>query len=145
METFSALLTLRVGNSPATGQFRSQRPVTRSFDVFLHLLNKQTWGRWFATPCRSLWRHCNAHSNQCAWNGRFEVCHHYSQGIQLRNCGNSRATSWQMTQSAMPSNYSCAKVCNITLTKWTEIQFVWWVAVPCIAESIYEIVSSSEK
>ena len=41
-----------------------QRPVTRSFDVFidLHLnkrLCKQSWGWWFKTPLRSLWRHCN--------------------------------------------------------------------------------------
>ena len=32
---FSALLALCAGNSPVTGEFRSQRPVTRSFDVFL--------------------------------------------------------------------------------------------------------------
>ena len=33
METFSALLALCVGNSPATGEFPSQRPVTRRFNV----------------------------------------------------------------------------------------------------------------
>ena len=37
METFSALLALCVGNSPVTGGFPSQRPVTRSFDVFFDL------------------------------------------------------------------------------------------------------------
>ena len=42
METFSALLALCVGNSPVTGEFPSQRPVTRSFDVFFDLrLNKR--------------------------------------------------------------------------------------------------------
>ena len=35
METFSALLALCVGNSPMTGEFPSQTPITRSFDVFL--------------------------------------------------------------------------------------------------------------
>ena len=35
METFSALLALCEGNSSVTGEFPSQRPVTRSFDVFL--------------------------------------------------------------------------------------------------------------
>ena len=35
--TFSALLALCVGNSPVTGEFPSQRPVTRSFDVFFDL------------------------------------------------------------------------------------------------------------
>ena len=34
METFSALLALCTGNSPVTGEFLSQRPVTQSFDVW---------------------------------------------------------------------------------------------------------------
>ena len=64
MKTFSALLALCAGNSPATGEFPSQRPVTRSFDVFFDLrlnkrLSKQSWGWWFETPSRLLWRHCN--------------------------------------------------------------------------------------
>ena len=64
METFSALLALCAGNSPDTGEFPSQRPVTLSFDVFfdLHLnkrLRKQSWGWWFETLSRPLWRYCN--------------------------------------------------------------------------------------
>ena len=39
-------------------------PVTRSFDVFFDMrlntrLSKQSRRRWFETPSRSLWRHCN--------------------------------------------------------------------------------------
>ena len=37
MEVFSALLNLCAGNSPVTGEFPSQKPVTRSFDVFFDL------------------------------------------------------------------------------------------------------------
>ena len=64
VETFSALLALCAGNSLVTGEFPSQRPVTRSFDVFFELclnkrLTKQSWGWWFETPSRSLWRQCN--------------------------------------------------------------------------------------
>ena len=64
METFSALLAICAGISPVTGEFPTQRPVTRSFDVFfdLHLdkrLSKQSWGWWFKTSSRPLWRHCN--------------------------------------------------------------------------------------
>ena len=66
MEAFSALLALCAGNSPATGEFPTQRPVTRRFDVYFHLclnkrLSKQSWGWWFETPLRSLWRHCNVY------------------------------------------------------------------------------------
>ena len=43
METFSALLALCVGNSPVTGEFPAQRPVTRSFDVFFDLRLSHSW------------------------------------------------------------------------------------------------------
>ena len=64
METFSALLALCAGNSPVTGEFPAQRPVTRGSDVFFDLrlnkqLIKQSWGWWFETPSRSLWLHNN--------------------------------------------------------------------------------------
>ena len=72
METFSALLALCVGNSPITGEFPAQRPVTRSFDVFFDLrlnkrLSKQSWGWRFETPSRPLWRHCNGRSKDQQW------------------------------------------------------------------------------
>ena len=61
---FSALLALCAGNSQITGEFPSQRPVTRRFDVFVYLrltkrLRKQSRGLWFEMPSRSSWRHCN--------------------------------------------------------------------------------------
>ena len=37
METFSTLLAPCVGNSPLTGEFPPQRPVTRGFDDFFDL------------------------------------------------------------------------------------------------------------
>ena len=63
METLSALLALCAGNSPVTGEFPSQMPVTRSFDILFDLclnerLSKWLRGWWFETPSRSLWCHC---------------------------------------------------------------------------------------
>ena len=68
METFSALLDFSAGNSPVTGEFHAQRPVTRSFDVFFDFclnkrLSKQSWGWWFETPSFPLWRHNNGTTN----------------------------------------------------------------------------------
>ena len=65
VETFSALLAICAGNSPVTGEFPTQRPVTRSFDVFFNLrlnerLSNQSCGWWFQIPSCPLWRHCNA-------------------------------------------------------------------------------------
>ena len=53
------------GEFTGPGEFPTQRPVTRSFDVFFDLrlnkrLSKQPWGWWFETPSWSLWRQCNA-------------------------------------------------------------------------------------
>ena len=64
METFSALLAICAGNSLVTGEFPSQRPVTRSFDVFFNprlnkRLRKQSWVWWCETPPHPLWRHRN--------------------------------------------------------------------------------------
>ena len=37
METYSMLLAICAGNSPVTGEFPAQKPVKRSFDLFLDL------------------------------------------------------------------------------------------------------------
>ena len=64
METFSALLAICAENSPVPGEFPTQRPVTRSFDVYFDLrpnkrLSKQSLGWWFETLSPPLWRHRN--------------------------------------------------------------------------------------
>ena len=52
------------GEFTGPGEFPTQRPVTRSFDVFFDLrlnkrLSKHSWGWWFETLSWSLWRHHN--------------------------------------------------------------------------------------
>ena len=51
MEAFSMLLALCAGNAPVSGEFPSQRPVTRSFDIFFDRrlnkrLSKESRRRW---------------------------------------------------------------------------------------------------
>ena len=80
METFSTLLAICAGNSPVPGEFPTQRPVTRSFDVYFDLrpnkrLSKQSWGWWFETQSRPLWRHRNVF-----------VSNDNDQGSIIRNC-----------------------------------------------------------
>ena len=52
------------GEFTGPGEFPTQRPVTRSFDVFFDpslnkRFSKRPWGWWFETPSWSLWRRCN--------------------------------------------------------------------------------------
>ena len=75
METFSALLAICAGNSPVPGEFPTQRPVTRSFDVYFDLhpkkwLSKQSWGWWFESLSWSLLRQRNENQtkhNKMVW------------------------------------------------------------------------------
>ena len=58
MEAFTALLALCAGNSPVTGEFPAQRPVTQSFDVFFDLgwvINREAGD----LLSRSLWLNSN--------------------------------------------------------------------------------------
>ena len=99
METFSALLAICAGNSPVTGEFPAQRPVTRNFDVFFGLcmnkrLSKQSSGWWFGTPSRQWWRHCNGFTviyRICVlWNKR-----------NFRHCLHRKLSFWQLTVQPM--------------------------------------------
>ena len=52
------------GEFTGPGELLAQRPMTRSFDVSFDLrlnkrLSKQSWGWWFETQSRPLWRQCN--------------------------------------------------------------------------------------
>ena len=52
------------GEFTGPGEVPTQRPVTRSFDIFFDLrlnkrLSKQPWDWWFETPSWSLWHQCN--------------------------------------------------------------------------------------
>ena len=83
METFAALLALCEGNPPVTGGFPSQRPVTRSFDVFFNLslnklLNKKSRRWWFETPSRSSWRHCNVEHGRVITSHCFMWIQHFT-------------------------------------------------------------------
>ena len=88
METFSALLALCAGNSPVPGEFPAHRSVTWSFDVFFDLrlnkrLRKQSWGWWFETLSRPLWRDCNDKSTPLSYNY-----------MRVPNIGTGRKMTW---------------------------------------------------
>ena len=86
METFFALLALCVGNSPVTGEFPSQRPVTRSFDYSLIRVWKTaeyTFLRlliWDAIMLTVMGKY--THTNR-KWNHNY--CEHYASDALLSN------------------------------------------------------------
>ena len=128
METFSALLALCAGNSPVNGEFPAQRPVTRSFDVFFYLrlnkpLGQQSWGWWFETPSRPLWRHLlhqTQHDMMMSWHGNF-FAHQYwpfwgeTGRFPSQRAGNGDLCFWFFVSS------------NILLNKQLSC---WWFKMP---------------
>ena len=64
---------------------RTQRPVTRSFDVFFYMrpnkrLSKQSGGWWFETPLHPLWRHYNE-TNLAT----LKICYWYLSTVTIVN------------------------------------------------------------
>ena len=71
-----------------TGYRLPQRPVTWSFEVFFDLrrnerLSKQSFGWWFETPLRPLWRHRNAHDKNLTCTIIWKVCTEHCNDISL--------------------------------------------------------------
>ena len=57
--TFEWVIHRSPVNSPQKGQWRGALMFTL-ICAWTKWLGKQSWGWWFETPSRSLWRHCNA-------------------------------------------------------------------------------------
>ena len=71
METFSALMALCAGNSPVTGEFPTQMPVTRNFDISLICAWISGWVN--NGKAGNLRRHC-AHYDVNVMKGANDQC-----------------------------------------------------------------------
>ena len=127
METFSTLLALCAGNSPVTGEFPTQRPVTRSFEFFFDMrLGKQSWGWWFETPSSPSLRQINVNGHYVYHiiPAECPIClgckyHHYWVTVRLMMIiMNTRLISftdvrWSWNYTPLPSRF-----CTPTNSEW---------------------------
>ena len=97
-----------------TGGFPSQRPVTRSFDVFFDLrmniwMSAQSRRWWFETSSRSLWRHCNVwvHTWLCVrvLLHKCNTFHQYNSHWE-HHCRIIANASWFISDKEWPSSRS---------------------------------------
>ena len=119
MKTFPALLAICAGNPLVIGEFPTQRPVTRSFDVFFDLrlnkrLSKKSWGWWFETPSSLLWRHCNATWGLDVWKLLNVFAHRILSLENLIRNGNASIASMQATFTSQIWMSTC---CGLILLK----------------------------
>ena len=79
-----------LGEFPGHRWIPAQRPVMRKIDTFSDMRLNKRWSirstqRWFKTPSRSLWRHCNEHLTDpchCLWMTADSLWH-WSQAGQV--------------------------------------------------------------
>ena len=83
------------GEFTGPGEFPTQRPVTRSFDVYFDLrpnkrLSKQSLGWWFETLSPPLWRHRNGKSGKHGGGGILPInsvrCMGNKEGMPIVFC-----------------------------------------------------------
>ena len=164
MKTFSALLDLCAGNSPVTGEFPAQRPMTRSFDDFYDLrpnrrFSKQPWVWWFETPSRPLWRHCDGFttSRNLIWRARqVEWTPHsginWLVGLWLNILWKFSQVCIGLIQAYLKpftlrihSEASCCfplYIVQIFIVRragllWSQQDFEWWWSVPLSSATLY--------
>ena len=138
METLPALLALCEGNPPVTSGFphKGQWRGTLVFSLICERLSRQSRCRWFETPSRSLWCHCNvmiiylewwrdnvithlvvSECQDCQWNnvgdGRYERCVHMTwhiRGPALVAVGRPvDGFRWQSSHPELDARQSCCR------------------------------------
>ena len=118
-----ASLAFCEGNSPVTGECPSQRPVTRTFDIFFDLrlnkpLSKQSIRRWFETQSRSLWRQCNENRMSLSMNQHFSLSDELT--IQeARRTWNEPEWWWMYWPHTYPSQQLSVHCSHMSRAKWS--------------------------
>ena len=137
------LLALCAGNFPVTGEFPTQRPVTRSFDFFYLRLNKRLnksgdW--WSETPSRWLWRHGNVEiirQIETFWQklvhltGLICMClviyiarrHGHVFRMALHNEGDWQMETWQR---------ACRASCHVSILQSPSCVMPFWTHAKCL-------------
>ena len=164
METSSALLAICTGNSLAPGEFPTQRPGTRSFDVFFDLrlnkrLSKQSWGWWFELLSRPLWFHISvvtwpsqggfAFSMLATTIRDFDICYENLPPIP----GTVKNPSYhpRLNDRARPINlwalvFGTVNVCVVRTSTKTFLDQNWYlftILAFCMFECLYLVCNTS--
>ena len=125
MEICSVLLDFCAEISPVTGEFPSQRPLTRIwcfFDMRVNnWLDKQSLRRWFEMPSRSLWGLCNVIKQFCNVCGKrhadffcaqcFRRSFIFSSKYQIRVT--QTRTKWYSKMNGIPASSACRSAGNM--------------------------------
>ena len=145
METFSALLTLCAGNSPATGEFPSQRPVTRDFDGFFICVWTNCWannreagdvrrhcGHYDVTVMTLLTSSLALHWPLCFGCPRCSLGRTYRTLWWVCHWGGQR--SWRMISPQTP--YCGDVLTYVLLYEGSRYRTVWWNSLEVLQDKM---------
>ena len=119
-------------------EFPAQRPVTRSFDVFLDLrlnkrLSKQPWSWWFETPSNPLRRHSNIWSRCYLPGGETHGSNDTGHLFTKRTPSYGYRNPIINLRSDDRLKFIVRRVGLI----WSQQDFEWWWSVPLSSASLY--------
>ena len=122
IEPFPALLSM-------CGEFAGHRwiPLTKPSDAELWIcvwceykrLSKQSWGWWFETPSRSLWRHCDdtqSHGVETLWE-RMIRCLTYKKSLHTFHTRRWKYSKYDLGVFVMELSHTFAWHC------WIEYEY----------------------
>ena len=138
METFFVLLAISAGNSPVPREFPAQRPVTRSVDVSFDLclnkrLSEQSWGWWFETLSRPLWRHCNVDTSF--------LYIHRTVTTEIPKAFSRTSVNRRWSKSKHPHRYHCNQSPNPTSDKTSYREISWNLVTARLHDSLNHCVA----
>ena len=142
MGALFASLALCEGYQPATGGFLLPKAASDTdFDYFFDLcrikrLSKQRRRRWFETPSRSLWRHCNAliSASQIHLNSSPQMKWLENAWIISAHLADLKNWFWIIKHVSMSTTWKCRSYISILYNfLWAQIFFscysLRWVRV----------------
>ena len=135
MKTFSALLALCEGNSPVTGEFPSQRPVTLNFDAFFDLCLTCWTNHRDAVDLR---HHCAHYDVTVIWHNLYWVFHnppvHRENNILCRfvRWDKTEPSNWNKPQRATARNSNSEIICMLFEYIQDLRKFILYLRMVCL-------------
>ena len=117
------------------GEFTGHRwiPRTKASDVFFDLrlnerLSKQSWGWWFETPSRPLWRHSNAYATYMPLGLQFTNVRSMARCVQNPSRAFKSIISMSMSVLRNHQGQFCVSCTSLTcLNQYT----IWLIEINC--------------
>ena len=131
------------GEFTGPDEFPAQRPVTPSFDVFFDLglnkrLSKQSWGWWFETVSRPLWRHSSV-DTLCVSISATIMWHIYMMSRMTFVQHPMSSNDYKSLESYIHENWVIIGSLVVTCSAPSHYLNQCWITVNCTIETNFQL------